>query len=62
MQNARFLRENFAHLILDEIDSNEALKSYLNVLEQKLAEGTINPGHAVEFTFQKVQRISIVLA
>jgi hypothetical protein len=53
VQNARFLRENFAHLILDDIDSNESLKSYLNVLEQKLAEGTTNPGHAVDLLFKK---------
>jgi LAO/AO transport system kinase len=53
VQNSRFLRENFAHLILNEIDSNETLKSYLNLLEQKLAEGTINPGQAVDLLFKK---------
>ncbi len=52
-QNARFLRENFSHLILNDIEAHESLKTYLNELEKKLESGAINPGHAVDLLFLK---------
>ena len=52
-QNARFLRENLTHIMLNELDSDDELKAYMSLLETQLTEGELSPGSAVDLLFEK---------
>ena len=52
-QNARFLRENLTHLMLNEFDSDYELKAYMSLLETQLTMGELSPGSAVDLLFEK---------
>ena len=52
-QNSRFLKENLTDLVLNSIDADADLKSYMLDLEEKVAEGELSTGRAVDMLFQK---------
>ena len=52
-QNARFLRENLTHIMLNEFDSDDELKAYMSLLETQLTEGELSPGSAVDLLLEK---------